>query len=171
MNEVHHHYSSTRYRACNLHSFFSNGNWEMRACNSTLHAGVIRSYVTLALAISNAALTKKFCSPHISESDNLRYSARVWLINLGLNGEEYKNCRKHLISHLEGNIAWLHPEDAIKQRERLKAERIAARTEPMRTVQQQDNNIPDEAVEPQENEHEQILEDLEQEEIFGATRS
>ena len=105
MNEVHHHYSSTRYRACNLHSFFANGNWEMRACNSTLHAGVIRSYVTLALAISNAALTKKFCSPHISESNNLRYSARVWLINLGLNGEEYKNCRKHLISHLEGNIA------------------------------------------------------------------
>lgn len=49
----------------------------MRACNSSLHAGVIRSYVTLALAISNAALTKKFCSPHISESDNLRYSARV----------------------------------------------------------------------------------------------
>lgn len=25
MNEVHHHYSSTRYRACNLHSFFANG--------------------------------------------------------------------------------------------------------------------------------------------------
>ena len=173
MNEVHHHYSSTRYRACNLHSFFANGNWEMRACNSTLHAGVIRSYVTLALAISNAALTKKFCSPHISESDNLRYSARVWLINLGLNGDEFKNCRKHLISHLEGNIAWLHPEDAIKQRERIKAERIAARTEPMRTVQQQDNNIPDEAVEPQESEREAVFEDedLEQEEAFGATRS
>lgn len=169
INEVHHHYSSTRYRACNLHSFFANGNWEMRACNSTLHAGVIRSYVTLALAISNAALTKKFCSPHISESNNLRYSARVWLINLGLNGEEYKNCRKHLISHLEGNIAWLHPEDAIKQRKRLKAERIAARTEPVRTVQQQDNNIPDEVVEPQESECEQILEDLEQEETLEMT--
>ena len=146
----------------------------MRACNSTLHAGVIRSYVTLALAISNAALTKKFCSPHISESDNLRYSARVWLINLGLNGEEYKNCRKHLISHLEGNIAWLHPEDAIKQRERLKAERIAAReqrVEPVREVQQQADNVPDEIEEPQENEREQILGDLEQEETLGATRS
>lgn len=92
-------------------------------------------------------LTKKFCSPHISESDNLRYSARVWLINLGLNGDEFKNCRKHLISHLEGNIAWLHPEDAIKQRERLKAERIAARNmscrvtdqnvEPVREVQEE----------------------------------
>ena len=93
----------------------------------------------------------------------------MWLINLGLNGEEYKNCRKHLISHLEGNIAWLHPEDAIKQRERLKAERIAAReqrVEPVREVRQQDDNVPDVVVESQENEHEQILEDLEQEEAF-----
>ena len=176
MNEVHHHYSSTRYRACNLHSFFANGNWEMRACNSTLHAGVIRSYVTLALAISNAALTKKFCSPHISQSANLRYSARVWLINLGLNGEEYKNCRKHLISHLEGNIAWLHPEDAIKQRERLKAERIAAReqnVEPVREVQQQPDNVPDEDLEPIVSECEEAVEyeDFEEEETFGATRS
>ena len=179
MNEVHHHYSSTRYHACNLHSFFANGNWEMRACNSTLHAGVIRSYVTLALAISNAALTKKFCSPHISESDNLRYSARVWLINLGLNGDEFKNCRKHLISHLEGNIAWLHPEDAIKQRKRLKAERIAARNmscrvtdqnvEPVREVRQQADNVSDEVVESQESEREQILEDLEQEETLEMT--
>ena len=160
----------------NLHSFFANGNWEMRACNSSLHAGVIRSYVTLALAISNAALTKKFCSLHISESENLRYSARVWLINLGLNGEEFKNCRKHLISHLEGNIAWLHPEDAIKQRERLKAERIAAReqrVEPVRKVRQQVDNVPDEVIEPTESEHEAVFEDddFEQEETFGATRS
>jgi hypothetical protein len=46
-----------------------------------------------------------------------------------LIGEEFKNCRKHLLSHLEGNIAWLHPEDAIAQRERLKQERIAARSQ------------------------------------------
>ena len=39
MNEVYHHYSSTRYRACNLHSFFANGNWEMRACNNTILQG------------------------------------------------------------------------------------------------------------------------------------
>ena len=120
----------------------------MRACNSSLHDGVIRSYVTLALAISNAALTKKFCSPHISESDNLRYSARVWLINLGLNGEEFRNCRKHLISHLDGCISWWHPEDAIAQRERLKQKRIAAceqRVESVGEVQEQCESLPDEA--------------------------
>ena len=117
----------------------------MRACNSSLHDGVIRSYVTLALAISNAALTKKFCSPHISESDNLRYSARVWLINLGLNGEEFRNCRKHLISHLDGCISWRHPEDVIAQRERLKQERIAAREQPVSEVLEQCESLSDEA--------------------------
>lgn len=167
MDEVHHHYSSTRYKACNLHSFFANGHWEMRACNSSLHAGVIRSYVTLALAISNAALTKKFCSPHISESDNLRYSARVWLISLGLNGDEFKNCRKHLISHLDGCISWRHPEDAIAQRERLKQERIAAReqrVEPVSEVQEQCENVPDEPDEAVTNDFE---EEYEEEESMG----
>ena len=162
MDEVHHHYSSTRYKACNLHSFFANGHWEMRACNSSLHAGVIRSYVTLALAISNAALTKKFCSPHISESDNLRYSASVWLINLGLNGEEFRNCRKHLISHLDGCISWRHPEDAIAQRERLKEERIAAHEHPVSEVLEQCESLPDEVEQAAVDDFE---EDYEQEEF------
>lgn len=168
INEVRHHYSSTRYRACNLHSFFANGHWEMRACNSSLHAGVIRSYVTLALAIPNAALTKKFCSSHISESDNLRYSARVWLINLGLNGDEFWNCRKHLISHLDGCISWRHPEDAITQRERLKQERIAAREQRVSEVSEQSESLSDEPEQAvvsdfeEESENEEIEEEMEQ---------
>lgn len=101
----------------------------------------------------------------------MRYSFRVWLLNLGLIGEEYKNCRTHLLKHLSGNIAWRHPEDALKQRERLKQERIAAReqrVEPVREVQQQADNVPDEVLEPTESEREPIFEDedLEQEETF-----
>ena len=53
----------------------------------------------------------------------MRYSFRVFLLNLGLIGDEFKNCRTHLLKHLDGNIAWRHPEDAIAQRERLKAQR------------------------------------------------
>lgn len=148
ISEVHRHYSSSRYRALNLHSFFADGHWEMRACNSSLHAGVIRSYISLALAISNAALTRKYCSPTVSESDNLRYSCRVWLINLGLNGDEFKNCRKHLISHLDGCISWRHPEDAIAQRERLKKQRA----EMNETKNTQDTpNSEQENSQPQEN--------------------
>ena len=77
----------------------------------------------------------------------MRYSFRVWLLNLGLIGEEFKNCRTHLLKHLTGNIAWRHPEDAIAQRERLKQERIAAREQRNAAVSSENaefDTVPDE---------------------------
>ena len=130
------HYNPTRYHALNLHSFFQQGHYEIRACNASLHAGEVKAQILLALAISNAAVTKKYCSPAVSHSDNMRYSFRVFLLNLGFIGDEYKNYRTHLLKHLSGNIAWRHPEDAIAQRERLKAEREAARNAPASPVSQ-----------------------------------
>ena len=123
MSEQFQHYSNSRYVICNLHSFFQHGHYEIRAYNGSLHAGEVRSQIVLALAISNAAMTKKYCSPHVSQSDNMRYSFRVWLLNLGLIGDEFKNCRTHLLKHLEGDIAWRHPEDGIAARARLKEKR------------------------------------------------
>ena len=169
--EYHSHYDSSRYRCLNLHPVFTDNNIEVRAFNSSLNAGVLRAYISLVLAVSNQALTQKSASPRVTQSENPRYTFRCWLIRIGLNGDEFKKCRKHLLSHLEGNIAWLHPEDAIKQRERLKAERIAAReqrVEPVREVRQQADNLPDAVLEPQENERETVFEDedSEQEETF-----
>lgn len=149
MYDADRHYSETRYHALNLHSFFQHGHYEIRCANASLHAGEVRAQIVLALAINNAAMTKKYCSPAVSHSDNMRYSFRVWLLNLGLIGEEYKNCRMHLLSHLSGNIAWRHPDDAIAQRERLKQKRIAAReqrVEPVSEFQEQSGNVPDESV-------------------------
>ena len=125
----------------------------------------------MVLAVSNQALMQKSASPRVTHSENPRYTFRCWLIRIGLNGQEFKNCRKHLLSHLEGNIAWLHPEDAIKQRERLKAERIAAReqrVEPVREVQPINANVPDEISETTVSECEGVVEyeDYEQEESF-----
>ena len=146
---------------------FTDNNIEIRAFNSSLNAGVLRAYISLVLAVSNQALTQKSASPRVTQSENPRYTFRCWLIRIGLNGPEFKNCRKHLLSHLEGNIAWLHPEDAIKQRERLKQERIAAceqRVEPVREVQPINENLPEEALEPQENEREAAFEEYEENE-------
>ena len=93
------------------------------------------------------------------------------MANLGLIGEEFKNCRSHLLKHLEGNIAWRHPEDAIAQRERLKQKRIAAKKQAQAavTVQTQENdNVPDENSEPTEGECDEALEDEKiEEESFG----
>ena len=68
-------------------------------------------------------------------------------------------------------MTWLHPEDAIRQRERIKAERIAAReqrVESVRGVQQQPDNVPDEDLEPTVSDCEPVFEDedMEQEEVF-----
>ncbi|MBP3798060.1 MAG: amidoligase family protein, partial [Ruminococcus sp.] len=142
------HYNPTRYHALNLHSYFQHGHFEIRACNASLHAGEVRAQIVLALAISNAAFTKKYCSPAVSHSDNMRYSFRVFLLNLGLIGDEFKNCRTHLLKHLDGNIAWRHPEDAIAQRERLKAQReLARQPEPVQSEEPDETEDETEAME------------------------
>lgn len=168
MSEQFQHYSNSRYVICNLHSFFQNGHYEIRAYNGSLHAGEVRSQIVLALAISNAAVTKKYCSPHVSQSDNMRYSFRVWLLNLGLIGDEFKNCRSHLLKHLEGDIAWRHPEDGIAARAKLKEkrelEKQAARercAEPVSDDSTQAENVPEENNEPTESQCEGVEEELE----------
>lgn len=148
--EYHDHYHKSRYRNLNLHSVFTNNNIEIRAANGTLHSGVLRSYIALVLAVSNQALTQKSASPRVTESSNPKYTFRTWLIRIGLNGEEYKNCRKHLLSHLEGNIAWKNPEQAVAQRERLKEERIARREQAVEPVSHSSEIVeitPDEIIE------------------------
>ena len=166
--EYHPHYDSSRYRCLNLHPVFTDNNIEVRAFNSCLNAGVLRAYISLVLAVSNQALTQKSASPRVTQSENPRYTFRTWLIRIGLNGQEFKNCRKHLLSHLEGNIAWLHQDDAITQRERLKQERIAAReqrVEPVSEVQELNENVPDENSEPTESECGDFVEYEEDEEM------
>ena len=83
-------------------------------------------------------------------------------MNLGLIGEEYKNCRTHLLKHLSGNIAWRHPEDALKQRERLKQERIAASEhcgKPVSEVREQSVIVPDESIQAAVSDSEQSFEE------------
>ena len=166
--EYHSHYDSSRYRCLNIHPVFTDNNIEVRAFNSCLNAGVLRAYISLVLAVSNQALTQKSASPRVTQSENPRYTFRTWLIRIGLNGQEFKNCRKHLLSHLEGNIAWKNPEQAIAQRERLRQERIAARehrVEPVSEVQQESENVPDENYEPSESECSDFVEYEEDEEM------
>lgn len=91
------HYSQTRYHALNLHNVWFRGTVEFRLFNGTLHAGKIRAYVSLALALSANAITSK----------NVQYKAPDWkrneqelfdwyLIRIGLVGKEFDNVRKHL---------------------------------------------------------------------------
>ena len=44
-------------------------------------------------------------------SDNELFTFRVWLVRMGLNGDEFKNTRDHLLANLEGNRAWRYDKD------------------------------------------------------------
>jgi hypothetical protein len=100
-------YHHSRYHFLNLHSFFTgNHTVELRGFNSELHAGKIRSYIVLALALNHQALTQKCASAKKPQSENEKFAMRTYLNRIGFIGEEFANCREHLTAHLDGSAAW-----------------------------------------------------------------
>lgn len=107
------HYHDSRYHFLNLHSFFNGvGTVELRGFNGTLHAGKIRTYILLSLAMNEQALTQKFASSKKPQFENPKFAMRTWLNRIGFIGEEFKNPREHLCKHLEGSAAWRFRESA-----------------------------------------------------------
>jgi hypothetical protein len=102
------HYHESRYNGLNLHSLFEKGTIEFRLFNGCLHAGKIRAYLVLCLAMSHQALSQKTARFSRSQTDNEKYAFRCWMLRLGLIGEEFKTCRMHLLAPLSGNSAWRH---------------------------------------------------------------
>ena len=92
---------------------FQKGTIEFRAFNSTLHAGEVKAYIQLCMAISHMALKSTSASPRRTETDNPAYTFRCWLLRLEMNGPEFKTAREHLMKHMPGNAAWRNaPETA-----------------------------------------------------------
>jgi len=132
------HYHDSRYHCLNLHSVFQKGTVEFRAFNGELHAGKIKAYIQFCLAMTAQALNQRSASPTKTQSSNEKYTFRVWLLRLGMIGDEFKTARQHLLDHLEGCIAWKDPAQAQRQKERLREKREAER--------QQTQAPPEEAV-------------------------
>ena len=110
-----HHYNSSRYRMYNLHSMFTNANIEFRLfqfaeptaeSKGGLHAGRIKAYVQLCLALNQMAKTVKTASPKPMQMENQKYAMRTWLLRLGFIGEEFATARDILTRNLEGDTAF-----------------------------------------------------------------
>lgn len=101
------HYHQSRYHFLNLHSFFHGHHTvELRGFNGTLHAGKIRAYIVFALALNHQALIQKYARYKIVQEENEKFAMRTYLTRIGLNGDEFEACRRHLYMHLQGNAAW-----------------------------------------------------------------
>ena len=91
------HYHESRYHFLNLHSFFNgHGTVELRGFNSTLHAGEVRAYVLLALAMNHQALEAPMTKR--KAADATAEAMKNWLKQMGVND---KNCIIHLTKNLE----------------------------------------------------------------------
>ena len=115
---------STRYVALNLNAFWSRGTVEVRVFNGCLHAGKIRAYAVLCLALAAKALNGRAASSKRRKPDGKtdKYTFRTLLLHLRLSGDEFKTCRKHLLANLAGSAAWKHGRPLPKAEDKPKGE-------------------------------------------------
>ena len=109
------HYNDSRYHMLNLHATFTKGTVEFRLFQfeaptaerrNGLHAGQLKSYIQLCLALSQMAKTVKTASPKPQQNENPKYAMRTWLLRLGFIGEEFATARDILTRNLTGDAAF-----------------------------------------------------------------
>jgi len=109
------HYNDSRYHMLNLHATFTKGTVEFRLFQfdepadgkrNGLHAGQLKSYIQLCLALSQMAKTVRTASPKPQQTENPKYAMRTWLLRLGFIGEEFETARDILTRRLSGDAAF-----------------------------------------------------------------
>ena len=109
------HYNDSRYHMLNLHATFTKGTVEFRLFQfdeptaerkGGLHAGQLKSYIQLCLALSQLAKDVRTASPKPQQNENPKYAMRTWLLRLGFIGDEFKTARDLLTRRLDGDAAF-----------------------------------------------------------------
>ncbi|MBP5710025.1 MAG: amidoligase family protein [Bacteroidales bacterium] len=109
------HYNDSRYHMLNLHACFTKGTIEFRLFQFAdehdgkkggLHAGELKTYIQLCLAMSELAKEVKYASPKPQQTENEKYAMRCWLLRMGFIGDEFKTAREIILRNIEGNAAW-----------------------------------------------------------------
>ena len=109
------HYNDSRYHMLNLHATFTKGTVEFRLFQfdapadgkrNGLHAGQLKSYIQLCLALSQMAKMVRTASPKPQQNENPKYAMRTWLLRLGFIGEEFETARDILTRRLSGDAAF-----------------------------------------------------------------
>lgn len=111
------HYNDSRYHMLNYHATFTKGTIEFRLFQfdeptaerrGGIHAGQLKSYIQLCLALSQLAKDVRTASPKPQQNENPKYAMRTWLLRLGFIGEEFATARDFLTRNLSGDTAFRH---------------------------------------------------------------
>ena len=110
-----HHYNDSRYHMLNYHATFTKGTIEFRLFQfdapadgrkNGLHAGQLKAYIQLCLALSQMAKEVRTASPKEQQKENPKYAMRTWMLRLGFIGDEFKTAREILTKRLAGDTAF-----------------------------------------------------------------
>ena len=85
----------------------------------------VQTFMKLAGAMNNMALTQQRVQAKDVDDRNEKYSLRVWLIRLGLNGKDCKADRKRLLENLSGHTAFRNDAERERWEAKQKAKRDA----------------------------------------------
>lgn len=66
----------------------------------------MHAYTQLVGLLNQTAMKLKYTSPKSKDTDNDKFTFRLFLIRLGMVGDEYKTTRKILLANLEGHSAF-----------------------------------------------------------------
>ena len=95
-----------------------------------------KAFQQLACLMNKHALEQKRIQAKVVNDDNERYAFRIWLLRIGMNGDEYKTGRKILMENLSGHTAFRTKDEEVRwktrqkeKREELRAEKAASQEE------------------------------------------
>lgn len=71
-----------------------------------LHAGKLKSYIQLCLAMSQMAKDLRSASPKEQQKENKKFAMRTWLMRMGFIGSEFETARETLTENLTGDNAF-----------------------------------------------------------------
>ena len=66
----------------------------------------VKAYTQLVALLNQNAMALKHASAKSKDTDNDKFTFRVWLVKIGMVGDEYKIARKVLLERLKGNSAF-----------------------------------------------------------------
>lgn len=95
-----------------------------------------KAFQQIACLMNKHALEQKRIQAKVVNDDNERYAFRIWLLRIGMNGDEFKTSRKILMENLSGHMAFRTKEEETRwkanqkeRRDALKATKVAEQVE------------------------------------------
>ena len=111
---------------------------------ATTDAEKLQTFTILAGMMNKQAMDQKRIQAKAVNEENEKYALRIWLTRLGMNGSEFKEARKILMSNLTGHCAFRTPAEEAKWKARQAEKREALKAAKVETAAEEQEGVTEE---------------------------